>query len=484
MRKEHERPLRVHPKALEEQLLLPLGRALLAAAATDGAVAGFRAFGPVRRLRCCEPLATLSLRPSGSGSVRRRSSRALDPESRRTRPPQPDPRPDGTGSRRAIRPSGRRAFRRSGYPPRRRVAAREPSRSSRARAHPPRPGRRRCVPGRGPRRRLRGAPRTGRGRAGGGGVGAEPDPGAGGAKRRQRCDAAAEERVRARAVRDRHVAGGEERDLGSSTSTQCAQRSSGQSTGSSASTGRLPGGRDEERCDLLERAASRGGATRSRSRSRRDASRPARRATGRTGRCRASRCTARAARSRSGRAASPRPGRASPATAPPRRPGRRRRPPGRRSRGAQVVRRGRRRPGEAVVGDGRHAGAQRLERAEPCDREHVLGAKASLARDVRPDPRAERQPVAEAGVVGVLEMRVRVHEARHDRRVGEVPVGAAGADLDDPSVLEADDAALDRRPVDREHPVRRYRRGHVPTGYVARRSARRSSSTEAQIDAS
>ena len=149
------------------------------------------------------------------------------------------------------------------------------------------------------------------------------------------------------------------------------------------------------------------------------------------------------------------------------------------------VRRGARgRAGEAVVGDGRDARAQRLERAEPGDREHVLRVELRLARDVRPDPRAERQPVAEAGVVRVLEVRVRVHEAGHDRRLGEVTLGAAGADLDDPPVLVADDAAFDRRPVDREDPVRRYRRGHVPTGYVARRSARRSSSTDAQIDAS
>jgi hypothetical protein len=43
---------------------------------------------------------------------------------------------------------------------------------------------------------------------------------------------------------------------------------------------------------------------------------------------------------------------------------------------------------------------------------------------------------------------------------------------------------LDRRAVDRDYPVSRYGFGHVPTGNVARRSARRSSNTEAQIDAS
>jgi hypothetical protein len=46
-----------------------------------------------------------------------------------------------------------------------------------------------------------------------------------------------------------------------------------------------------------------------------------------------------------------------------------------------------------------------------------------------------------------------VHEPRHDRRVGEVAVGPAGADLDELPVLEADAPALDRRAVDGQHPV-------------------------------
>ena len=66
---------------------------------------------------------------------------------------------------------------------------------------------------------------------------------------------------------------------------------------------------------------------------------------------------------------------------------------------------------------------------------------------------AERQPVAEAGVDRVLEVRVRVDEARQDRRVGEVALGATGPHLDDSPVLVADEPAFDRRPVDRQHPV-------------------------------
>ncbi len=93
--------------------------------------------------------------------------------------------------------------------------------------------------------------------------------------------------------------------------------------------------------------------------------------------------------------------------------------------------------------------------------------------------------VAEAGVDRVLEVRVRVDEAGQDRRVREVALGAAGADLDDPAVLEAHDGRLRsaaRRPGSTqsaetaESRAERVRR--------RRRSARRSSSTEAQIEAS
>ena len=61
---------------------------------------------------------------------------------------------------------------------------------------------------------------------------------------------------------------------------------------------------------------------------------------------------------------------------------------------------------------------------EPGDRLHLGAGRARLALDVRQDPRREREPVAEAGVDRVLEVRVRVDEARHDRGAREVLAGA------------------------------------------------------------
>ena len=77
------------------------------------------------------------------------------------------------------------------------------------------------------------------------------------------------------------------------------------------------------------------------------------------------------------------------------------------------------RAGEREVADRRDPGAEALGRAEPRDRLHVGALEPALALDVRRDPGAEREPVAEAGVDGVLEVRVRVDEARDDRRVRE-----------------------------------------------------------------
>ena len=72
--------------------------------------------------------------------------------------------------------------------------------------------------------------------------------------------------------------------------------------------------------------------------------------------------------------------------------------------------------GEAVVGRGRDPGAQRVGdaaggRSRPCP-----PAEAALALDMRPEPRPERSAVAEARVDRVLEMRVRVDEARAGSR--------------------------------------------------------------------
>ena len=90
----------------------------------------------------------------------------------------------------------------------------------------------------------------------------------------------------------------------------------------------------------------------------------------------------------------------------------------------------------------------------------------------RAEPVAEDLAVAEAGVDRVLEVRVRVDEARQDHRAFEDgarrgPVG----DLDDPSVLPGDERVSQRRAVDREHPVGGDRR-HVSTAGPSARMRR------------
>ena len=70
--------------------------------------------------------------------------------------------------------------------------------------------------------------------------------------------------------------------------------------------------------------------------------------------------------------------------------------------------------------------------------------------------RREGEPVAEAGVDGVLEVRVRVDEAGDDHRARVMRPGAElvdGADRGDAPVLDRDGAPLDRRALDGKHPV-------------------------------
>src|SRR5207244_1485253 len=99
---------------------------------------------------------------------------------------------------------------------------------------------------------------------------------------------------------------------------------------------------------------------------------------------------------------------------------------------------------------------------------------------------AERQPVAEAGVHRVLEVRVRVHESGQDRGAVEVAFGSALADLCDLSAVEGDECVAKRRAVDRNHPVGGDRPGHVWTAVDLdnRRLARRSSRAQSWIDPS
>src|SRR5262249_16225114 len=137
---------------------------------------------------------------------------------------------------------------------------------------------------------------------------------------------------------------------------------------------------------------------------------------------------------------------------------------------------------EAVVGCRGDPGGERVEDTPACDREHARRVEPVLPVDVGAYPRPERLAVAEARVDGVLEVRVRVDESRDDRPVLEMALGACLRHLYDRAVLEADEPALERLPVDGQHPVRGDL-GQVATG-SALRAARRSSSTAAQIEPS
>src|SRR5262249_52893630 len=155
--------------------------------------------------------------------------------------------------------------------------------------------------------------------------------------------------------------------------------------------------------------------------------------------------------------------------------------------------------GEPELGGGRGGGAgeavarcrgdprrERVGRAAAGDRDHRLVVERALACDVQREPVAEHAAVAEAGVDRVLEVRVRVDEPRQDHRAGEVTLGAARGDVDDPPVLPGDVCVSQRRAVDREHPVGGDR-GHVSTAgppALRMRLERRSSSTESQIEPS
>src|SRR5207249_9689584 len=100
----------------------------------------------------------------------------------------------------------------------------------------------------------------------------------------------------------------------------------------------------------------------------------------------------------------------------------------------------------------------------------------------------EAESVAEAAVHGVLEVRVGVDEARHDRGVLE-PLALAqlgrGADGGDAPVLDRHRAVLDRRSLDRQHPVRGQDAGHgslMPAASESGAGRRRSSSMASTIE--
>ena len=97
----------------------------------------------------------------------------------------------------------------------------------------------------------------------------------------------------------------------------------------------------------------------------------------------------------------------------------------------------------AAVADRGHARGEALRGAEPRDVDVLLPADPRLALDVQRDPLREvAEPVAEASVDRVLEVRVRVHEARDDHRVLVVRAFAELLGRTD----RGDASVLDRRP--------------------------------------
>ena len=112
---------------------------------------------------------------------------------------------------------------------------------------------------------------------------------------------------------------------------------------------------------------------------------------------------------------------------------------------------------ERRVADRGDPGSEALGGPEAGDRLHLVAVDPGLALDVGGEPGRERAAVAETGVDGVLEMGVRIDEARHDRGTGK-PLALAERrrrpDRGDPAVLDGDRAPFDRGSFDGEHPVR------------------------------
>src|SRR5262249_57810914 len=102
-------------------------------------------------------------------------------------------------------------------------------------------------------------------------------------------------------------------------------------------------------------------------------------------------------------------------------------------------------------------GGKALGGTQTRDVEEVLELEPALPLHMQPDPVAEvAEPVAEAPVDRVLEMRMGVDESGQDHRVGEPRALAelgGGPDGDDAASLDRNRAALDRGACDGEHPV-------------------------------
>ena len=150
-----------------------------------------------------------------------------------------------------------------------------------------------------------------------------------------------------------------------------------------------------------------------------------------------------------------------------------------------------RRAREAAVADRRDPRAEALERAVRRDRAHVVEVESPLALDMEPDPRRERLPVAEAGVDGVLEVRVAVDEPGDDRAALEplatAQLGGRPDGGDPPVVGDRHCAVRDRIALHGDDPVRGddpHRASASASASAAERSQRRSMKTESQIDVS
>src|SRR3954451_22996158 len=143
----------------------------------------------------------------------------------------------------------------------------------------------------------------------------------------------------------------------------------------------------------------------------------------------------------------------------------------------------------AAVPDGRDAGGETLGRAETGDVDVLVPADARLALDVQRDPFGEiPEPIPEAAVDGVLDVRVRIDETGQQHRVLVVHAGrelVTRSDSRDPAVLDRYGAVADRRAFDRKHPVGGKDSAHGSLRLAASiRASRRSNTTDNQIESS
>ena len=124
---------------------------------------------------------------------------------------------------------------------------------------------------------------------------------------------------------------------------------------------------------------------------------------------------------------------------------------------AELRTRDRGRAAVTAVAHRRHARGEAFGRSELGDVDVCLPADARLPLNVQRDPlRKVAQPVAEAAVDRIFEMRMRVDEPRNDGRIVEADPFAqlfGRADGSDAIVLDRNGATLDRRALDRQDPV-------------------------------